>query len=76
VDKIRKPKKPQDLVRPPHCPLSIIQLNKSETTDSILILFPKKNQPPKCPLERKSSNPASKMSITPLFTKVGKKIMG
>jgi hypothetical protein len=52
-------------VAPQHCPLPIIQLNKSETTDSILILFPKKNQPPKCPLERKSSNPASKMSITP-----------
>jgi hypothetical protein len=54
-------------VAPQHCPLPIIQQRKSETTDSILILFPMKNQPPKCPLERKSSNPASKMSITPNF---------
>jgi hypothetical protein len=41
-------------VAPQHCPLPIIQLNKSETTESNLILFKLKNQPPKCPLKSKS----------------------
>jgi hypothetical protein len=41
-------------VAPQQSPLPIILQHKSETPDSILILLQQKNQPPKCPLERKS----------------------
>jgi len=57
-------------VAPQHCPLPIIQQSKVENRKPILMLFHLKIQPPKCPLETESSKTASKMSITPNFSKV------
>ena len=52
-------------VAPQHCPLPIIQQSKVENKRPIMMLFHLKIQPPKCPLETKSSKTASKMSNTP-----------
>ena len=54
-------------VAPQHCPLPIIQQSKVENKRPIMMLFHLKIQPPKCPLETKSSKTASKMSITPIL---------